>query len=326
MDNTGWDIRLNGVSLGISNNTGFAVFGAFTITSGFVAGSNTLEFVISNAPPPGPTALRVELYGVAMPLPPATPQFVGQPASLLAQELSDIQLVALAIGSPPLTYQWYYEGFDLPGETGRKLRLTNVAKDQEGSYWVVASIPSGSVTSTVAVLTVNRAPIAGQDPVGTSRDLTLAIPIVKLLHNDSDPDGDPVTFVAASAASTNGGSVTVSGSTVVYTPVASFVGYDLFTYTIGDSRGGTGTGTVLVQVGASNFLNLVSPPTLLENGHFYVVWAGIPGYTYTIDWAPTVLGPWTTLTNLTAAPNGLFALEDPTEPAPPTRFYRTTYP
>jgi hypothetical protein len=46
-----------------------------------------------------------------------------------------------------------------------------------------------------------------------------------------------------------------------------------------------------------------------------------------VQFSTNVNGPWYWLTNLTAGTNGLFELEDPTEPPlPPTRFYRTTYP
>ena len=63
VDNTGVDILLNGVSLGITNNAGFTSFTPFTINSGFVSGLNTLEFVVRNQD--GPTGLRVEMTGTA---------------------------------------------------------------------------------------------------------------------------------------------------------------------------------------------------------------------------------------------------------------------
>ena len=56
------------------------------------------------------------------------------------------------------------------------------------------------------------------------------------------------------------------------------------------------------------------------------MFAGIPGYRYTIRYSPNANGPWTGLTNLTAGAQGLFDLEDPTDPAPPMRFYNVTYP
>lgn len=77
-DNFGQDMLLNGVSLGITHiseppNT-FRYFSDFAITSGFLAGINTLDFVVSNPPIisdqtglNNPTGLRVEISGTAEP-------------------------------------------------------------------------------------------------------------------------------------------------------------------------------------------------------------------------------------------------------------------
>ena len=65
-DNTGVDILVNGVSTGITS-PGFGGLASFTLTSaqGLVAGPNTIEFVVNNAPnatvTPNPTGLRVDL-------------------------------------------------------------------------------------------------------------------------------------------------------------------------------------------------------------------------------------------------------------------------
>jgi hypothetical protein len=156
----------------------------------------------------------------------------------------------------------------------------------------------------------------------------LVLTNTKLLSLCSDPDGDPLSLVSAGPTSTNGGTVNLTGGTLTYQPVTDFVGTDLFSYTISDGRGGSATGSVLVAVTSASAPSpdIVSGPDLLPNGHFHVGFAGIPGYSYTVQYSANADGPWTTLTNLTAGATGLFDLEDPTEPAPPTRFYRTTYP
>jgi hypothetical protein len=92
-DNTGVDILLNGRSLGISqSNAELYDFVGFSIASGsgFVNGTNTLDFVVRNSlytgniPPTHPTALRVELAGTA---------------STAVPEPSDLVGTALAFGS-----------------------------------------------------------------------------------------------------------------------------------------------------------------------------------------------------------------------------------
>ena len=73
--------------------------------------------------------------------------------------------------------------------------------------------------------------------------------------------------------------------------------------------------------------NVVVPPTYDSgSGTFRVTFAGIPSYTYTIQWAPSITGAWSFLQTATAGNDGLFEVID-TEPSPPpSRYYRTVYP
>ena len=73
-----------------------------------------------------------------------------------------------------------------------------------------------------------------------------------MLSNDSDPNGDSITIIGASAESASGGTVTCSGTSCTYVPSADFNGTDTFTYTIGDGKGGQAIGTVTITVGAIN--------------------------------------------------------------------------
>lgn len=73
-DDAGSGILLNGVSTGYTAG-GFSSFSAFSISSGFVAGTNTLDFLVGNAG--GPTGLRVEMTGTAAVPEPATMAVLG---------------------------------------------------------------------------------------------------------------------------------------------------------------------------------------------------------------------------------------------------------
>lgn len=86
-DNQVVDVRLNGQSLGVSWSS-YSSFASFVASSGFVAGVNTLDFVIDNWS--GPTGLRTELSGNFTALP------VPEPASLL---LLSAGLAGLALRS-----------------------------------------------------------------------------------------------------------------------------------------------------------------------------------------------------------------------------------
>ena len=73
-DNNGLDILINGTGLGFTTPSAAysSGFFAFSVTSGFVSGVNTLDFVVDNNG--GPTALRVQAAGTADPLSPPVPE------------------------------------------------------------------------------------------------------------------------------------------------------------------------------------------------------------------------------------------------------------
>jgi hypothetical protein len=54
------EIFLNGQSVALSANPQFAINDSFILSSGFIAGVNTLDFVVTNSQV-GPTGLRVEI-------------------------------------------------------------------------------------------------------------------------------------------------------------------------------------------------------------------------------------------------------------------------
>jgi hypothetical protein len=72
-DNDGVSILLNGnntVNPGTSFTQFSLGFAPFSITSGFISGSNTLDFIVNNgAESPNPTSLRVEMNAAAIPEP-----------------------------------------------------------------------------------------------------------------------------------------------------------------------------------------------------------------------------------------------------------------
>jgi hypothetical protein len=63
-DNIGTDIKINGTSTG-NTSSGFSNWFNFTISSGFVSGINTLDFLWTNQG--GPGGVRVEISGTANP-------------------------------------------------------------------------------------------------------------------------------------------------------------------------------------------------------------------------------------------------------------------
>lgn len=60
----------------------------------------------------------------------------------------------VAAGTPPLSYQWQYNGINLDGETFPLLSFDNLNLNQSGSYSVVISNAAGATISDAAILKV----------------------------------------------------------------------------------------------------------------------------------------------------------------------------
>lgn len=82
----------------------------------------------------------------------AAPAIAVSPRSVTEVAGSNVLLSATAIGSPPLTYQWSFNGQPLAGQNSDQLFLSNAQSAQAGSYAVTVTNQLGSATSTAAVL------------------------------------------------------------------------------------------------------------------------------------------------------------------------------
>ena len=76
------------------------------------------------------------------------------PVSQNREPGGDATLSVTAQGTA-LVYQWWKDGEALTERTQASISLTNLSAEDAGVYWVVASSPYGSATSSVAWLTVN---------------------------------------------------------------------------------------------------------------------------------------------------------------------------
>ena len=80
------------------------------------------------------------------------PQITGQPQNQIIGS-GDTAAFSVVVADPRgMTYQWRFNGANLPGETDVSLLLENVNAGHQGEYRVVLTNPSGSVTSAPAML------------------------------------------------------------------------------------------------------------------------------------------------------------------------------
>jgi hypothetical protein len=103
---------------------------------------------------------------VTVSITPTPPFFVTQPYGATNSVGATITLTALANGTGPITYQWYFAPTNsgtytaLSGQTSSTLSLVNVNFTQSGTYYVIASGGAGSpVQSTTATVLVTPPPL-----------------------------------------------------------------------------------------------------------------------------------------------------------------------
>jgi hypothetical protein len=101
-----------------------------------------------------------------------------------------------------------------------------------------------TATVTATVTPVNDAPVAVDEAVTVAEDSGATV--INVLGNDTDVDGDTLTFDGFTQA-TNG-TVSLNNGVLTYAPNANFNGTDSFTYFVSDGNGGTDTGQVSITV------------------------------------------------------------------------------
>jgi MYXO-CTERM domain-containing protein len=116
--------------------------------------------------------------------------------------------------------------------------------------YTVADGNGGTDTASVSVTVdpVNDAPEANNDSLTVDEDQSGTVDV---LANDTDVDGDTISFESFGSLPSNG-SVSRSGGDVTYTPDADYNGSDSFTYSVSDGNGASDTGTVDVTVDPVN--------------------------------------------------------------------------
>lgn len=337
-DNFGLAIRVNGAATGLVNDTG-VTFGAlkpFVIdivnAPGLIAGVNTIDFVVNNADvATGFTGLRIDGLSAIGLIPPNTPPHIAvQPVGGNGLHNGTFTLSVAASGSAPLSYKWFKGTEEISGATEPTLVLDILDTTPAGDYKVVVSNGvAPAAESNVATVTVNNAiPVVVDDNLVTNENTPLIIdPVFDMIANDTDADGDPRTLGTFAATSFNGGTVTLNGGVLTYTPAPNFSGLDGFTYTVTDGWGGTSApGTVLITVNDVP-APAPGPMTLVVNlagGNVTGTFTGAPGATYILQRSTTMANDWVNIDTEVAPQSGTVVVEDLNPPAG-RAFYRIAY-
>jgi hypothetical protein len=143
--------------------------------------------------------------------PPPTPlQITAQPVAVTTSVTSNVTFSVAATGTAPLTFQWRKDGSALGGPNSSTLTLNNVQTNQAGGYSVVVADASGSVTSSVVALVVNRLAQTitfGSLPAKQTSDAPFAL-------TATASSGQPVSYTSSdtAVATVSGTIVTIVGA------------------------------------------------------------------------------------------------------------------
>ena len=165
----------------------------------------------------------------------------------------------------------------------------------------------GGATNTLIVV---RRLTAADATYTRAPGLSLRIRIANLLTNvTSLPADGPLFMLVGLGASGQSATIVTNSDYVLYLPEND--NNDSFTYMARDDSGGGATGIITVNV-----VKTVgpSPPTnsVSVSGSTATINAfGIPGYTYVLQTATNVTGPWWPIGTNTAGSNGSLLFTDP---------------
>lgn len=155
----------------------------------------------------------------------------GQPSALSIQSLGTPDFGAAAI------------------ENGHIRYTPPAAFEGTASFTYTITDGEGTDSATVSVTVAAQQPPAAVDDAATTTG-SLSGPgqavTIAVLANDSDPDSGPSALSIVSVGEPIGGSVSIAGDDLLYTPSANFIGTDAFTYTISD---GEDSASARVEVG-----------------------------------------------------------------------------
>ena len=114
-----------------------------------------------------------------------------------------------------------------------------------------ASVSSATAAVSITIANVNDAPVVADQSVTTNEDTAKSITLV-----GTDVDGDTLTYSVVTQPTK--GTLSGTGSALVYTPTANLNGADTFTFKVNDGTVNSAVATVTIGITAVNDIPLAS--------------------------------------------------------------------
>jgi endonuclease/exonuclease/phosphatase family metal-dependent hydrolase len=194
----------------------------------------------------------------------SAPAITLQPQSQTIAPGSNVTFSVAATGEAPLSYQWRFNGNSITGASDSSYSITNVQFTDTGNYFVVITNGFGSVTSSVATLTVGVAPTISSQPQSQNTNVGATVVFSASASGNPAPNfqwrlnGNPISGATGSSyMRTNVQPADTGDYSVLVTNVAGSVLSSNATLTVN-----SGTPLVIAQW---NF-NSVSPDANVGSG------------------------------------------------------------
>ena len=152
------------------------------------------------------------------------PAISNQPTSHSILLGSNVTFAVTAVGTDPLSYQWYFHGVPMAGQNGTNLPIIAAPASATGVYYVVVTNMYGSATSSEAFLAVDGPPAIITQPTniaifaGGSTNLETVVGGVgplnyQWLHNGTNLAG-VMNIITTMAGNGNGGYAGDDGASI----------------------------------------------------------------------------------------------------------------
>jgi ATP-dependent protease HslVU (ClpYQ) peptidase subunit len=156
--------QVNGTNLVNGGHISGATTNVLTISNAQTTNSGTYTVIVTNL------AGSVTSSNAVLTVTNIPPAITVQPTNQTVAVGSLVTLAVTATGTAPLRYQWQVNGTNLvnggriSGATGKVLTIGDAQTTNSGSYTVIVTNFGGSVTSSVAILTVASSPVIVMQP------------------------------------------------------------------------------------------------------------------------------------------------------------------